>query len=175
MAISVDLLEESFAKVKPRAVEFSACFYQHLFENAPDVKPMFDDVSLELQEKKLVASLALIVENLHNPEALSNALQGLGAHHTTKGTLPEHYPLIGKALLQAFGDYLGEDWTPEVAQAWIEAYQVITTLMLQGADRAAEFLHGELTFYEWLDLYGESSSSLRNLVSSTTHFKYGVH
>jgi hemoglobin-like flavoprotein len=29
---------------------------------------------------------------------------------------------------------LNDDWTPEVKQAWIDAYDAITTLMLEGAN-----------------------------------------
>ncbi len=171
----IPLLEESFEKIKPNAIAFSACFYEHLFANNPELETLFSDVSLELQEKKLVASLALIVENLHNPDALTYALQGLGAYHVQKGTLAEYYPFIGKALFQAFGEYLGEDWTPELMEAWARAYQMVSNIMLEGAEHPEDYLQGELTFYEWLDLYGETSPTLRQFVESTTHFKYGVH
>lgn len=174
MTDQIRLIEDSFAKLKPRAIAFSDCFYRHLFQNHPELEPMFAEVSLELQEKKLIASLALIVENLHNPEALSHALQGLGAYHVTKGTLTEHYPFVGQALLQALEEFLGKDWTPAVAEAWIEAYRTISDIMLAGAGHPDDFLEGELTFYEWLDLYGESSPTLHELVNFTTHFKYGV-
>ncbi|RZM82005.1 globin family protein [Leptolyngbya iicbica] len=174
MTDQIRLLEDSFAKVKPNAMAFSNCFHQHLFAKHPDIEPLFGDLSLELMEKKLVASLALIVENLHNPDALGHALQGLGAYHVTKGTMAEHYPYVGQALLEAFEDFLGSDWTPEVAQAWMGAYRTISDIMQQGAAHSEDLLDGELTFYEWLDLYGESSPTLRKLVESTTHFKYGT-
>ncbi|MEM8543544.1 MAG: globin family protein [Cyanobacteria bacterium P01_H01_bin.119] len=172
MSNAILLLEKSFEQVKPRAAEFSACFYDCLFAQYPDTKPMFAEVSLDLQEKKLIASLALVVENLHNPDALAHALQSLGAHHTTVGTLAEHYPAVGQALLESFAKFLGDDWTPELSQAWLKAYQTISDIMLDGAERPSDYLKGELTFYEWLDLYGESSPSLHRLVESTTHFKY---
>jgi hemoglobin-like flavoprotein len=174
MTNQIRLLEDSFEQIKPQAMAFSECFHRHLFQTHPEIEPMFADVSLELQEKKLVASLALIVENLHNAEALAHALQGLGAYHVTKGTLAEHYPYVGKALLQAFEEFLGDDWTPEVAAAWMGAYRTISDIMLEGAAHPDDFLNGELTFYEWLDLYGESSPTLHKLVESTTHFKYGA-
>ncbi|MEM7648488.1 MAG: globin family protein [Cyanobacteria bacterium P01_A01_bin.70] len=174
MTDQIRLLEDSFDKIKPNAMAFSDCFHRHLFANNPEVKLMFADVSLELQEKKLVASLALIVENLHNPDALTHALEALGAYHVDKGTMVEHYPLVGRALLQAFEDFLGEDWTPETAAAWVGAYRTISDIMLAGAEHPNDFLNGELTFYEWLDLYGESSPTLHKLVESTTHFKYGA-
>ena len=72
------------------------------------------------------------------PDVLSDALKGLGARHVKYGALPEHYPLVGNALLTTFEQYLGEDWTPEVTQAWVDAYGAITKLMLEGADYAAE-------------------------------------
>ncbi len=175
MPDTLALIENSFEKVKPNAIAFSGSFYGHLFENNPELKPMFADVSPELQQKKLVASLALIVENLHNTHALSQALQGLGAHHVTKGTEKDHYPMVGQALLQALKDYLGEGWTPELAEAWLQAYQLISSIMIEGAHNPEAHLKGELTFYEWLDLYGEVSPSFRELIDSTTHFKYGVH
>jgi hemoglobin-like flavoprotein len=33
---------------------------------------------------------------------------------------------------------LGEDWTSETKQAWVEAYGTITDLMLDGADYSPE-------------------------------------
>jgi hemoglobin-like flavoprotein len=173
MTNQLRLLEDSFEKVKPHSLEFSNCFHRHLFESYPGVEELFT-LSIEMMEKKLIASLALIVENLHNPDALTHALQGLGAYHVTKGTMTEHYPYVGQALLETFADFLGDDWTPEVAEAWKGAYQTISTIMLEGADHPNDFLEGELTFYEWLDLYGESSPTLHKLVESTTHFKYGT-
>ncbi|MEO0408797.1 MAG: globin family protein [Cyanobacteria bacterium P01_A01_bin.135] len=175
MSDTLSLIESSFEKIKPDAIAFSHCFYEHLFRNSPALEAMFSEVSQELQEKKLVASLALIVENLHNPTALAQALQGLGAYHVTKGTEQSHYPLVGQALLQAFEDFLQEDWTPELAQAWVSAYELITDIMLEGTHDPEAHLKGELTFYEWLDLYGDMSPTFRSLVQETTHFKYGVH
>ncbi|MDB9511337.1 pentapeptide repeat-containing protein, partial [Kamptonema animale CS-326] len=40
---------------------------------------------------------------------------------------------VGDALLMAFEQSLQEDWTPEVKQAWTDAYRAITALMLKGA------------------------------------------
>jgi hemoglobin-like flavoprotein len=46
--------------------------------------------------------------------------------------LPEYYPLFGNALLKTLAQYLGQDWTEEVKQAWSDAYDAISTLMLEG-------------------------------------------
>ena len=136
--LQVDLLEESFDKVKPRANEFAASFYTNLFSDYPDAKPLFANTDIKEQSKKLLASLVFVVENLKQPGALTEALQGLGARHVKYGALPEHYPLVGNTLLKTFGQFLGADWTEETKQAWIDAYGVITEVMLDGADYSPE-------------------------------------
>ena len=138
MSLNVALLETSFEKIKPRGAEFSESFYQNLFESAPEAKPLFANTDLKEQQKKLLASLVLVVENLRNGDVLSSTLKGLGARHVQYGALPAHYPIVGGALLQTFEQYLGEDWTPEVKQSWVDAYGAVTELMLEGADYSVE-------------------------------------
>lgn len=43
---------------------------------------------------------------------------------------------IGEALLKTFESYLGSDWTPEVKQAWVDAYGAIAKFMLSGAENS---------------------------------------
>lgn len=134
MSLQVELLESSFEGVKPQAEEFANSFYENLFTTYPEAKPLFTTTDMAAQKKKLLASLVLVVENLRKPDALTEALKGLGARHVQYGALPEHYPLVGNSLLMTFEQYLGEGWTEDVKQAWVDAYGAITELMLSGAD-----------------------------------------
>lgn len=132
--LQVELLEQSFEKIKPQANEFVSSFYNNLFTDYPAAKPLFAHANMAEQSNKLLASLVFVVENLRKPGALTGALQGLGARHVKYGALPEHYPLVGNTLLKTFEQYLGPDWTPETKGAWVDAYGVITEVMLEGAD-----------------------------------------
>lgn len=132
-ALSVELLESSFAKIKPQAEEFAASFYENLFSANPSVKPLFSTTDMKKQRKKLISALVLVVESLRKPEVLKAVLQDLGARHVGYGTIAEYYPLVGEALLKTFETHLKEDWTAEVKQAWVDAYGVITNVMLEGA------------------------------------------
>ncbi|MBP0018118.1 MAG: globin [Cyanobacteria bacterium SBLK] len=136
--LAVELLETSFEKIKPKANEFVSSFYDNLFTANPEAKPLFGNTNMAEQKKKLLASLVLVVENVRQPEKLTDALKGLGAKHVKYGALPEHYPLVGNALLTTFEQYLGQEWTEEVKQAWVKAYGIITDLMLEGADYSTE-------------------------------------
>jgi nitric oxide dioxygenase len=137
MALNVALLEESFAAIAPRGAEFVASFYQRLLTDHPQVRPLFANVDLAGQQRKLLAALALVVENLGRPEVLGPALRGLGKRHTGYGVTAEHYPLVGAALLATFAEFLGSAFTSEVRQAWADAYGVITSVMLEGARGSA--------------------------------------
>ncbi|MEM9538153.1 MAG: globin family protein [Cyanobacteria bacterium P01_E01_bin.42] len=138
MSLQAEILEKSFENIKPQANEFVNSFYENLFSANPEAKPLFGHTDMAAQKKKLLGSLVLVVENLRKPDVLSDALKGLGARHVKYGALPEHYPLVGSALLTTFEQYLGEAWTEEVRQAWVEAYGAITELMLDGADYSAK-------------------------------------
>lgn len=170
--LNIQLLEASFAKIKPNLDAFSATFYNNLFAFYPELKPLFAKADLASQEKKLITSLAIIIENLRNPQELTLALKSLGAYHHEVGTIAEHYPLVGQALIETFAGYLGSEWNPQTERAWLDAYNFIAGVMLQGAKNPSDYLGGELTFYEWLDLYGESSPNIKKAIADTTHFKY---
>ena len=172
MTLNIKLLENSFDRVKDDSVNFSASFYSKLFHYHPELKPLFEKADLATQEKKLVVSLAVIVENLRNPQQLTMALKSLGAYHQQVGTIREHYPYVGQAIVETFAEYLGSRWDSNTHKAWLDAYNLIAEIMLEGAKNPEAYLDGELTFYEWLDLYGESSPEVRKAIASTTHFKY---
>jgi nitric oxide dioxygenase len=85
--------------------------------------------------------LTLVVDSLQKPDALSAALRSLGTMHIRYGVLPDHYPMVGAALLETFEVHLKEAWTLEVQLAWKDAYAAVTQLMLEGADYSNEILH----------------------------------
>lgn len=133
--LPVELLKSSFEKIKPRANEFATSFYENLFKAHPEVKPLFSNTDMGNQEKKLLNSLILVVENLRNPEALEPVLKALGGRHVSYGAIPKYYQPVGEALLVTFEQYLEEDWNPQVKKAWLDAFRAITALMLKGANK----------------------------------------
>ncbi len=140
MSLNVDLLEQSFDQVKPYGTDFAETFYSYLFTAHPEAKPLFAHTNMPEQRKKLLDSLVLVIENVRTPDALVSPLRGLGARHVKYGALPEHYPWVGEALLKTFEFYLGSNWTADVKQAWVGAYQTITQIMLEGADYSEDVL-----------------------------------
>ena len=62
------------------------------------------------------------------------ALKALGKKHKRYGVLEAHYPVVGEALIGTLSDALGDAFTPEVKEAWVELYGVISSTMIAGAE-----------------------------------------
>src|SRR5206468_7482424 len=115
-------------------------FYGRLFEVAPTVRAMFPDDMTE-QRKRLMATLAVVVNGLTNIEAVLPAASALAKRHVGYGAKAEHYPVVGGALLWTLEKGLGEAWTSDVAEAWTAAYGTLSGYMISeayGGTQAAE-------------------------------------
>jgi hemoglobin-like flavoprotein len=128
----VQLVQQSFSKVAPIADQAAVLFYGRLFEIAPQVKAMFPADMTE-QRKKLMATLAVVVNGLSNLESVLPAASALAMRHVSYGAKAEHYPVVGAALLWTLEKGLGEDWTPAVADAWTAAYGTLSGFMITEA------------------------------------------
>jgi hemoglobin-like flavoprotein len=136
----VTLVQQSFAKVAPIADQAAAMFYDRLFEIAPAVKILFPSDMAE-QQRKLMATLAIVVNGLSNLESILPAASSLATRHVAYGAKPEHYPVVGSALLWTLEKGLGEAWTRDVADAWTAAYTTLSGFMINqayGRPQAAE-------------------------------------
>lgn len=136
----VNLVQQSFAKVAPISETAAVLFYDRLFEIAPTVRAMFPADMTE-QRKKLMAMLAAVVNGLANLDSILPAASALAKRHVAYGAKPEHYPVVGSALLWTLEKGLGDAWTPEVADAWTAAYGTLSGYMISeayGRRQAAE-------------------------------------
>jgi len=128
----VKLVQDSFAKVAPISEQAAELFYGRLFEIAPQVRAMFPDDMTE-QRKKLMATLAIVVNGLANLEAILPAASALAKRHVDYGAQAAHYPVVGEALLWTLEKGLGSAWTPPVAAAWTAAYTTLSGFMISEA------------------------------------------
>lgn len=128
----VTLVQHSFQQVKPIADQAAALFYGRLFETAPELRPLFKGDMTE-QGRKLIATLAVVVNGLRAPEAILPAAQSLARKHVGYGVQPEHYAPVGAALLWTLGQGLGDGFTAEVEAAWAAAYGLLSGVMIDAA------------------------------------------
>jgi hemoglobin-like flavoprotein len=132
----VKLVQESFQKVVPIADQAADIFYTKLFELDPTLKPMFKTDIAE-QGKKLMTMIGTAVGGLNHLDKIVPAVQELGKRHVDYGVKPDHYNTVATALLYTLETGLGSAWTPEVKEAWIAVYVLLSQTMKDAADVAA--------------------------------------
>jgi hemoglobin-like flavoprotein len=136
----VKLVQQSFAKVAPISETAAVLFYDRLFEVAPQVKAMFPADMTE-QRRKLMATLAAVVNGLGDLPSILPAVSTLAKRHVGYGAKAEHYPVVGAALLWTLEKGLGDGWTSQIAEAWTAAYGTLSGYMISeayGRPQAAE-------------------------------------
>ncbi len=128
----VKLVQDSFQKVEPIATTAADLFYNRLFEIAPEVRPMFP-ADISEQKGKLMGMLGTAVNNLHQLESIIPAVQDLGRRHVAYGVTAEQYKPVGAALIWTLEKGLGDDFTPEVKEAWVTTYTTLEGVMTEAA------------------------------------------
>lgn len=129
---SITLVQQSFEKVATLGEKVAEIFYGELFAIEPSLKKMFSGDMGE-QRKKLLTALALVVLSLHAPQKILGPVETLAKKHVGYGVKPIHYTYVGNALLRTLQKGLGEQFTPELRNAWIEAYGALADIMKEAA------------------------------------------
>ncbi len=130
--MNVPLLKESFDMIVPQKDAFAHSFYERLFTDYPQTRALFAQTDMRRQEGSLMATLATVIAGAQRGDNLVPTLQQLGEKHKRYGAKPQYYPLVGAALLETFHEYLGPRFTPAMQEAWEEAYEIISTQMIEG-------------------------------------------
>jgi len=131
------LVRDSWNQFEPAAPPFARVFYDHLFELDPGTQRLFASTDMEAQSRKFWQMLAEIVRVLDEPDQLVSEVAALGRQHVGYGVTDGQYETVGAALLWTLEQGLGPAFTPEVRDAWSEAYLLLATVMRRAAARTS--------------------------------------
>ena len=132
------LIRDSWAQFRPHAAGAARFFYDRLFELDPGSQRLFATTDMSLQRVKLMQMLEEIVAVLDTPDLLVGPVAALGRRHATYGVQDGDYEPVGAALLWTLEETLGPAFTPEVRDAWSEAFLLLATVMRRAAARASQ-------------------------------------
>jgi nitric oxide dioxygenase len=131
-ARDIALVQQSFEKVAAMGDSVALRFYGELFVIDPSLQRLFKGEMLD-QHQKLLAALAMVVRSLHAPAQIIGPAEALAVKHVGYGVLPIHYTYVGNALIRTLQKALGEEFTPELRDAWIEAFRMLANVMKAAA------------------------------------------
>ncbi|MFK3690861.1 NO-inducible flavohemoprotein [Agrobacterium tumefaciens] len=91
------------------------------------------------QVHALAAAIVAYAQNIDNLTPVVPVVERIAHKHIGYHILPEHYPYVATALLGAIKEVLGDAATPELIEAWGEAYWFLANLLME---REAELRGG---------------------------------
>src|ERR1700710_1331962 len=134
--MDIPAMRASFSKAAAHGDQVPLWFYSHLFLTHPETRDMFP-VSMAHQRDRLFSALGDVMARVDDLDALVPILQQLGRDHRKFGALAAHYPAVGTSLLATL-EHFDDEWTPELAKDWTEAYTLVAQVMVQAAEEAAD-------------------------------------
>ncbi|WP_045856298.1 globin family protein [Teredinibacter purpureus] len=122
------LVQESFSKVAPIADQAAEIFYTKLFEFDPGLRPLFKN-DMKSQGRKLMSTLKVAIKGLDDLNSLVPVLEKIAVQHLDYGVRAQDYTPVGNALLYALKMGLGDQWNPELRQAWVDTFRIVAKVM----------------------------------------------
>jgi hemoglobin-like flavoprotein len=122
------LIRETFALLKPRGDAVAATVYTRIFELAPSLRSLFPS-DLTATGDRLMRVLALAVFNLEQLETIGPSIRSMGRRHVGHGVSNPDYDTVCQALVWTLERELGTAFTPDVRDAWVTLYEILTSMM----------------------------------------------
>lgn len=129
----IEIVQSTFKEVLKIKDQAADLFYNRLFEMDPSLRGMFPG-DMKSQKQKLMATIGVAVAGLKNPPSILATVKALGARHADYGVTARHYDTVGAALIWTLEQGLGPAFTPQVKEAWLAVYGLLSSVMQEAAN-----------------------------------------
>jgi nitric oxide dioxygenase len=129
---TVSIVKATAGVVAEHAEAITRRFYSLMFAGNPEVLAYFNTAHQHSggQQRALAGAICAYAANIDNLGALGSAVELIAQKHCSLGIRAEHYPIVGKHLLVAIKDVLGDAATDEIIAAWAEAYGLLAQIFI---------------------------------------------
>ncbi|WP_413366137.1 NO-inducible flavohemoprotein [Lysinibacillus sp. 3P01SB] len=129
---TIDIIKSTVPVLEVHGQEITKTFYKNMFEAHPELLNIFNHTNQRRgrQPNALANTVYAAAVHIDNLEAIVPAVMLIAHKHRSLGILPEHYPIVGEHLLGAIKEVLGNAATPEIIDAWAQAYGVIADIFI---------------------------------------------
>jgi nitric oxide dioxygenase len=131
--------------VAQNAEAITAVFYPRMFAEHPELLRVFNqgNQANTEQSRALAAAVVAYAVQLLDPAAppFTHVLRRIAYKHVSLGIRPEQYTIVGRHLVAAVGEVLGDAVTAEVASAWEEVYWLFAAQLIAEEARYYQEAH----------------------------------
>ncbi|HET7325941.1 MAG TPA: globin domain-containing protein [Nocardioidaceae bacterium] len=136
---SARVVRATIPAVTTRGADITARFYDTMLAGRPELLNLFNrgNQANGEQRRALAASVVAYAEHLigDSQTSFQPVLDRIANKHVSLGVRPDQYTIVGRYLLGAVAEVLGEAVTPEVAAAWDEVYWLFATQLVAAEAR----------------------------------------
>lgn len=123
---SAAVVQSTLPAVRAHAEMIATKFYNRMFAAHPELLDLFNrgNQATGRQRQALAGSVVAYAEHLvgAGTAPLAALVERIAHKHVSVGIAPSQYPIVGRHLMAAVADVLGDAVTPDVARAWDEVY-----------------------------------------------------
>ncbi|WP_346881236.1 NO-inducible flavohemoprotein [uncultured Algibacter sp.] len=121
---TIEIVKSTAPVLQDHGEAITKVFYGLLFDKHPELKDVFNMVHQKkgTQQKALANAIFQYAVHIEKLEMLGDAVETIAQKHASLAIPKEAYPIVGENLLLAIKEVLGDAATPEVIDAWAEAY-----------------------------------------------------
>lgn len=125
-------IDASVPVLREHGLAITSAFYRNLFTEFPELKNLFNmgNQAQGTQQQSLAAAVFAYAANIDNAAALAPVINRIVHKHASLGIKPEHYPIVGRHLLAAIKEVLGDAATAPLLDAWAEAYTLLADALI---------------------------------------------
>jgi nitric oxide dioxygenase len=130
---TIRIVKATAGAVAQHAEAITRRFYTIMFRGNPEVQAFFNPAHQFSggQQKALAGAICAYAANIDNLATLGSAVELIAQKHVSLGVKPEHYPIVGKYLLIAIKDVLGDAATNEIIDGWGQAYGFLAEIFIR--------------------------------------------
>ncbi|MCG1008552.1 flavohemoprotein [Salinicoccus sp. ID82-1] len=127
-----DVIKATIPVLEAHGTEITTTFYQNMFVAHPELLNIFNQTNQKVgnQPKALAMTVLAAAKHIDNLEAIVPHVVGIAHKHRALEIKPEHYPIVGKHLLEGIQEVLGDQATPEIIDAWGDYYNQIAQVFI---------------------------------------------
>jgi len=139
---SVLVIRATADTVVRHGVEISGRFYDRMFEAHPELLELFNRGNQANGEQKQALAMSVAAVAAHfagiKPVPLASIVGRIAHKHASLGVTPSQYVVVGRHLMAAIGEVLGDAATPDVVAAWDEVFWLFACLLVAEESRLYE-------------------------------------
>jgi len=128
---TIEIVKLSVPALAAHGSDITKAMYARLFKDE-HIKRLFNQANQGeggSQVNALAAAILAYARNIENLGMLGPVVERIAHKHIGYHILPEHYPFVAAALLDAIKEVLGESATPALLKAWGEAYWFLADIL----------------------------------------------